>query len=376
MSGQKTGRPRQDAAKRKSMQGREHLYSLYTSLPQPPALNSLPSTSHQLALKRAEDKIVSNLDELHQDGGALYALKDILGKEAKRVSKSSWRQGHDERKRASKADSEGEGGESEDGGDEVSEAKVSKKRKRARRGELQMELPEMLRPEVELPEDLPPGDLLTSIHEHASTLLSTTYNILPPLTPSSPRHSPSTIAHFDALTSAQAQNEADVLANASVRIYKAIAAARVIKGMGEKSLVKQIGRNDTWKNAEKGFESSALVAVGMFMQLLAADTVSKSLVEAVPPQLLPLVEQGRQPSGGRKKRRKGKEKAANQGGEDEEGDEDDGEEDAEMEGAENDELLDPSTLVARALGLDGVGGEGLEMGLGIDSGGGGRTAVR
>lgn len=149
MLGNKTGRPPQDAARRKSMQGREYLYSLYTSTPQPPALNSLPSSAAHPALRRAEDKVVSHLDELHQDGGALCTLKNIMVKEAKRAGKASWRQ--EERKRAGRVDSEGEG-ESEDGGDEVSEAKVSMKRKRARRGELQLELPEMQRPEVDLPE--------------------------------------------------------------------------------------------------------------------------------------------------------------------------------------------------------------------------------
>jgi hypothetical protein len=149
MAGNKMGRPRQDATKRKSMQGREHLYSLYTSIPQPPALNSLPTSTGHPGLNRAEDKVVAHLDELHQDGGALSTLRNILVKEAKRAGKGSWRQ--EERKRAARGDSEGEG-ESEDGGDEVSEAKVSKKRKRARRGELQLELPEMQRAEIDLPE--------------------------------------------------------------------------------------------------------------------------------------------------------------------------------------------------------------------------------
>lgn len=149
MSGSKMGRPRQDAAQRNSMQGREHLYSLYTSIPQSSALNSLPTSTGHPGLKRAEDKVVAHLDELYQDGGALCTLRNILVKEAKRAGKGTWRQ--EERKRAGRGDSEGEG-ESEDGGDEVSEAKVSKKRKRARRGELQLELPEMQRAEVELPE--------------------------------------------------------------------------------------------------------------------------------------------------------------------------------------------------------------------------------
>lgn len=149
MSGNKTGRPRQDAAKRKSIQGREHLYSLYTSTPKPQALNSLPSSTAHPGFRRAEDKVVAHLDELYQDGGAVCTLRSILMKEAKRAGKGTWRQ--EDRKRAGRGESEGER-ESEDGGDEVSEAKVSKKRKRARRGELQLELPEMQRPEVDLPE--------------------------------------------------------------------------------------------------------------------------------------------------------------------------------------------------------------------------------
>jgi hypothetical protein len=114
---------------------------------------------------------------------------------------------------------------------------------------------------------LPSQDLLTSIHQHASTLLSTSHNILPPLTPSFPRHSSATIAHFDALTDAQAQAETERLtSHPTHRNYKAVAGERVIKAIGEKSIVKQIGNRETWKNAERGFEASALVAVGEFLR--------------------------------------------------------------------------------------------------------------
>lgn len=116
------------------------------------------------------------------------------------------------------------------------------------------------------------------------------------------------------------------------------------------------------------------------MQLLAADTVSKSLVEAVPPQLLPLTaEQGRTSGASKEKKKKtrkgkGKEKAVDQDGEVGGEDEDEGM-DAET-GAleEDDELLDPSTLVARALGSAGGQGVGPEDGIRIA--GSGRTAVK
>lgn len=89
------------------------------------------------------------------------------------------------------------------------------------------------------------------------------------------------------------------------------------------------------------------------MQLLAADAVSKTLVEAVPPQLLPFVEQGPLAATSKKKKKKsrkgkGKEKAVDQDSEAGGGDGDETE-DVGMDGLE-DELLDPSALVARALG--------------------------
>lgn len=115
----------------------------------------------------------------------------------------------------------------------------------------------------------------------------------------------------------------------------------------------------------------------MFIQLLAADTVSKALVHAASPELL---EQGRTSGASQEKstkgegKGKGKEKAVDQDEDvgDENEDEEAGAEMSQLEAVH--ELLDPSALVARALGS--AGGLGLSPEDEIGIAGGSRIAVR
>lgn len=139
-----------------SLQSREGVYSLYTSQPQLPALNSLPSAR---PVKSTETKAVAQLEEVLEEGGAIYALRDILTKEAKYLSKKKTRSQYPSIKNARRKpkqrspDSGAEQDESEDAGDEVSEGQVLKKRKRTSRLEQRMELPPLVRPDI----DYPPG---------------------------------------------------------------------------------------------------------------------------------------------------------------------------------------------------------------------------
>lgn len=207
---------------------------------------------------------------------------------------------------------------------------------------------------------LPPSqDLLASLHRHASTLLTASYNLLPPLTPLAPKHSPTIIAHFDALAALTAQEEAATIARSPrEETLQKLRGKRIVQGEGVKSKSKSMlaGRREAWRDGEKAWEGSSLIAVGecesravdlfsfciladlhsswamrrigMFMQLLAAEVVSKALIEALPPDQLPPLPPVPQPEalnalegeGARKRRRvdKGKGKARAEDEEEEE----------------------------------------------------------
>lgn len=98
-------------------------------------------------------------------------------------------------------------------------------------------------------------DLLVSLHSHASHHLSTTHHLVPPLSPSSPSLPPSALAHFDDLAQRATEQEERLAARGTVAQWKAVRATRIRKaGAGR--------RRGLWADAERGFEGTALVAMG------------------------------------------------------------------------------------------------------------------
>lgn len=150
-----------------SLKGREHLYSLYTSIPRPPpAFNSLPAVRSDHLLYSTQRKQVTAFDQLVEEGGAVHALKDVLTKEIKRVGKSRstrvvdaqcrQRKGRARARGTGKQEAEGEQGESEDAGDEFTETPRRGGPKKGGGRSLtyleRMAMPEVSRPQVEIPD--------------------------------------------------------------------------------------------------------------------------------------------------------------------------------------------------------------------------------
>lgn len=45
-------------------------------------------------------------------------------------------------------------------------------------------------------------------------------------------------------------------------MLKKVQSKRFVTGLGEKSVAQLIGKKESWRNAERAFESSALMAIG------------------------------------------------------------------------------------------------------------------
>jgi len=103
-----------------------------------------------------------------------------------------------------------------------------------------------------------PQSLLASLHSHSSALFTSTLSLLPPLTSTTPLLPPHLLTHFAQLQESLHAEEEALLGS--------------LKRKGQMNEVKRgrIGRlgggsrKGAWANAERAFESSALVAMGMF----------------------------------------------------------------------------------------------------------------
>ncbi|GAA5846609.1 hypothetical protein JCM9279_006760 [Rhodotorula babjevae] len=141
---------------------------------------------------------------------------------------------------------------------------------------------QLVKPEVQLDDDvLPPGfpshDLLTSLHSHASHLLTSTHNLVPPPS-SSPRSGlpPAAQAHFAALEQRALAQEARLARWGTDAELKAVKATRIRrKGAGT--------RRALWANADRAFEGTALVALGMLAELLVQDAAASPGDLPLPP---------------------------------------------------------------------------------------------
>ncbi|GAA6064157.1 hypothetical protein JCM10212_004738 [Sporobolomyces blumeae] len=123
--------------------------------------------------------------------------------------------------------------------------------------------------EVDVPQGFPPGPLLASVHDHASHLFVRTRNLLPPLTSSRPCLAPDLVQHFRQVEQVLNDEEEQVTLRDRIKVKELdeVKRTRVMtRGAGE--------RKGAWTDAERAFESSALVAVGMLAQLLVEDAVN------------------------------------------------------------------------------------------------------
>ncbi|TNY24014.1 hypothetical protein DMC30DRAFT_239969 [Rhodotorula diobovata] len=148
--------------------------------------------------------------------------------------------------------------------------------RRAKRIRQQLVKPDVHLEDVQLPPDFPSHDLLVSLHSHASHHLSTTHHLVPPLSPSSPSLPPSALAHFDDLAQRATEQEERLAARGTVAQWKAVRATRIRKaGAGR--------RRGLWADAERGFEGTALVAMGMLAELLVRDAATSPGDLPLPP---------------------------------------------------------------------------------------------
>lgn len=99
--------------------------------------------------------------------------------------------------------------------------------------------------------------LLSSLHLHASQHFTSHHSILPPLTTSTPLLPPHLLTHFTNLSKEINEEEEALLKKEGMtrRDLKKVREGRLGKmGRG--------GRKGVWRNAEKGFDASGLVALG------------------------------------------------------------------------------------------------------------------
>ncbi|GAA5902546.1 hypothetical protein JCM8208_006919 [Rhodotorula glutinis] len=145
---------------------------------------------------------------------------------------------------------------------------------------------QLVKPDVQLDDvDLPPGfpshDLLTSLHSHASHLLASTHNLVPSPTSSSSRLPRAARAHFDALEQRAQAQEARLARWGIDAELKAVKATRIRrKGAGT--------RRALWADADRAFEGTALVALGMLTELLVQDAAAAPGDLPLPPPPPPL----------------------------------------------------------------------------------------
>ncbi|GAA6048106.1 hypothetical protein JCM3770_000194 [Rhodotorula araucariae] len=136
--------------------------------------------------------------------------------------------------------------------------------RRAKRIREELVQPDIELEEAPLPADFPSHDLLTSIYSHATSLFAAKHHLVPRLTPSAPTLPRAALAHFDALVQRVAEQEQRVARTGTVAQLRAIKATR-IRGWGAGR------RRALWADADRAFEGTALVALGMLTQLLVQD---------------------------------------------------------------------------------------------------------
>lgn len=288
-------------------------YSLYTLKPELPAMSAFPIDGIRY---RARDNAV--LNQVHQvmaDGPAAATLHEIIRREhrvtRKRESMRSYRQTRSMAAKQ-KLDEEQEvlqqQSAEDDAGDEFTDRSAVRRRvKRARR---RSRSPELEMPEVPLPDVIRPAsmsnpelrspytmltsllqqvfpleydhlelmqsqsllanlflhqDLLTAVHLHTSRHLSNSFNLLPALSDSTPRMPEEVIAHFDAINAQHALEEQAAVRNKPTRVtLEQIRSQWVVNRTNKGKSVSQVrlvGRKNCWKNADRAFDASALVAL-------------------------------------------------------------------------------------------------------------------
>ncbi|KAK4056329.1 hypothetical protein OIO90_002773 [Microbotryomycetes sp. JL221] len=280
---------------------RAHLYSVYTMMPRQ-AVDLRPTTSRKRQRSSAKSTSVDALERIMTRGPAMSVLDEVRLREAKRLSRTTNEIDDDENDdatvdrsldQAHQTDDEDE--DARDAGDEISDRRIvassGNKKRRQKSGEKihgkrkrrsatsgQDEIPRIERPTKSIPEHFPSADLLWSILTDTSDSLSSSFNILPTLTADIPSLPPDAIAHFEDVIASQAQQELDQLtANPTTYQLRKIERRRISRqsnvAKGDKM---RRGHKNSWRNCEKQFEASALVAIGMLLELVAKDIASDS----------------------------------------------------------------------------------------------------
>ncbi|KAK4049395.1 hypothetical protein OIV83_004128 [Microbotryomycetes sp. JL201] len=171
--------------------------------------------------------------------------------------------------------------EARDAGDEVSEGAALLKRRRttARAGRLRadrrsntsnvLEAPRVARPSRAPPAYLPSSDLLWSILTDASRSLTESFNILPQLSYRNPQLPPGALAHIETMLANQAQEEEEQLRARRLKAeLQRVEAARIRRHKDE-THNRVRGKRNSWKNCDRRFEASALIAIGTLIELMA-----------------------------------------------------------------------------------------------------------
>ncbi|KAK4704085.1 hypothetical protein P7C70_g2131, partial [Phenoliferia sp. Uapishka_3] len=122
-------------------------------------------------------------------------------------------------------------------------------------------------PDVEKPHEFPSNNLLSSLHSHAATRFASQGLLQPPLTPTNPYLPPSSLEKIESVKAAlDAQEEADARRTAGRGWRDVKANWYKTKDRGE--------RKSAWRDVERKLEPSAMVALGILVELLAADSLS------------------------------------------------------------------------------------------------------
>ncbi|GAA5878582.1 hypothetical protein JCM3774_004072 [Rhodotorula dairenensis] len=158
--------------------------------------------------------------------------------------------------------------------------KVRSTRRRVKRLRETLRIPHVELEEPDLPPDFPSSDLFAAVHAHASQVYEARHHLLPPLTPAAPLLAPSARSHFDAVAARVNQAEEHAVRTGTREVAAAWRRTRILKAnAGE--------RRGIWTDANRAFEGSALVALGLLTRLLVEDAVT-SEAEQLPDPPAPL----------------------------------------------------------------------------------------
>ncbi|GAA5851040.1 hypothetical protein JCM8547_009161 [Rhodosporidiobolus lusitaniae] len=212
----------------------------------------------------------ADAEELREKGFVHKKKKRAKGKKRARDSddEGGTTEGEIEREIAAAEGSKTEGNTT-GGAESAGGKKKDKKKKKPRVIAGSLKIPGIKVERAELPQGFPSSDLFHSLHAHASSLMISQHALLPPLTLSSPKLPRHVKRHFSALRKSINEAELNVAKYGSLREVKEFGKTRLpgkMKG----------GRRAVWADADKAFESSALIAMGMLSQLLAEDAASPS----------------------------------------------------------------------------------------------------